>query len=137
MTPLAVEISTDRSLIDVDLVHAYLSTAYWAQGRSRETVERSIEHSLCFGAFQAGRQVGFGRVVSDFAVFAYLADIFVLPDLQGRGIGRALVRAMLEHPRLQGLQVMLLRTRDAHGLYRQFGFEVIPRPDEMMIRRME
>jgi GNAT superfamily N-acetyltransferase len=137
VTPLAVEISTDRSLIDVDLVHAYLSTAYWAQGRSRETVERSIEHSLCFGAFQAGRQVGFGRVVSDFAVFAYLADIFVLPDLQGRGIGRALVRAMLEHPRLQGLQVMLLRTRDAHGLYRQFGFEVIPRPDEMMIRRME
>jgi GNAT superfamily N-acetyltransferase len=135
MTPPDLEISTDPERIDVDVVHGYLSTSYWAQGRSRATVERSIQHSLCFGAYHGGRQVGFGRAITDFAVFAYLADIFVIPEFQRRGIGKAIVRAMMEHPRLQVLQVILLRTRDAHGLYRQFGFEALPRPDEVMTRR--
>lgn len=134
MLPPDFEISTDPARIDVALVQKYLSASYWALGRSRATVERSIQHSLCFGAYRAGEQVGFGRVITDFAVFAYLADIFVVPDFQGRGIGKALVRAMIAHPELQGLQVMILRTRDAHGLYEQFGFQVIPRPDEMMAR---
>lgn len=128
------EISSDPARIDIDVVHRYLSTSYWAHGRSRATVERSIQHSLCFGAYRSGQQVAFGRVVTDFAVFAYLADIFVVPEFQRRGIGKALVRAMLEHPRLQGLQLVLLRTRDAHGLYSQFGFRALPRPEEMMIR---
>jgi len=135
MTPLDIDISTDPARLDVDLIHAYLTTSYWAQGRSRETVERSIQHSLCFGAYQGGRQVGFGRVITDFAVFAYLADIFVVPEFEGRGIGKAIVRAMTADPRLQGLPLMLLRTRDAHGLYRQFGFDTLPRPEEMMARR--
>ena len=129
-----LEISTDPSRIDVDTVHEYLTASYWAQGRSRATVERSIQNSLCFGAYHSGRQVGFGRVITDFAIFAYLADIFVAPEYQGRGIGKALVRAIMEEPRLQGLQVMLLRTRDAHGIYEQFGFRPLPRPEEMMGR---
>lgn len=129
-----IEITTDPARIDLALVHGYLSTSYWALDRSRAIVERSIRHSLCFGAYHGGRQVGFGRAITDFAVFAYLADVFVLPEFQGRGIGKALVRAMVEHPRLQGVQLMLLRTRDAHGLYRQFGFDAIPQPDEMMAR---
>ncbi len=129
-----LEISTDPSRIDVAVVHGYLSTSYWAQGRSRATVERSIQNSLCFGAYYSGRQIGFGRMITDFAVFAYLADIFVIPEYQGRGVGKAIVRAMMEEPRLQGLRLMLLRTRDAHGLYKQFGFEPLPRPEEMMGR---
>jgi GNAT superfamily N-acetyltransferase len=135
MSSFDIEISTDPARIDVDVVHGYLSTSYWAQGRSRATVERSIQHSLCFGAYHGGRQVGFGRAVTDCAVFAYLADVFVIPEFQRRGIGKTIVRAMMEHPRLHGLHVMLLRTRDAHGLYRQFGFEALPRPDEMMTRQ--
>jgi GNAT superfamily N-acetyltransferase len=135
MTPPDLEISTDPERIDVELVQAYLSTSYWAEGRSRAIVERSIRHSLCFGAYEAARQVGFGRVITDYAVFAYVADVFVLPEFQGRGIGKAIIRSMMAHSQLQGLQLMLLRTRDAHGLYKQFGFEPLPRPDEMMVRR--
>jgi len=134
MFSAALEISTDKSRIDIAVVHEYLSASYWGVGRSRAVVERSIQNSLCFGVYHSGRQIGFGRVVTDFAVFAYLSDIFVIPEFQGRGIGKILVRSMLEHPQLQGLQVMLLRTRDAHGLYEQFGFRALPRPEEMMGR---
>jgi GNAT superfamily N-acetyltransferase len=128
------EISTDPARIDVAAVHRYLGSSYWAQGRSRAAVERSIQNSLCFGVYHLGRQIAFGRIITDRTVFAYLADIFVLPDYQGRGVGKALVSAMLEAPELQGLQVMLLRTKDAHGFYRHFGFQPLPRPEEMMGR---
>lgn len=134
MIPADIEITTDRTRINVDLVHGFLSSSYWAQGRSRHVVERSLENSLCFSAFQRGEQVGFGRVITDRAVFAYIADVFVVPEFRGTGIGKALVQAMLEHPELKGLQVMLLRTRDAHALYAKFGFRSVPRPEEMMAR---
>ena len=134
MLPAEFEISTDPARVDIATVHEYLTNSYWARGRSLATVERSIRNSLCFGVYHTERQVGFGRVVTDYAVFAYLADIFVVPDYQGRGIGKALVRAMVEAPQLQGLQVMLLRTRDAHGLYTPFGFQALPRHEEMMGR---
>ena len=134
MPPADIEITTDRTRINVDLVHSFLSSSYWAQGRSRAVVERSLEGSLCFSAFQRGQQVAFGRAVTDRAVFAYIADVFVVPEFRGAGIGKALVEAMLEHPELKGLQVMLLRTRDAHALYAKFGFQSLPRPEEMMAR---
>lgn len=134
MTPAGIEISTDKGRLDVDLIHRFLSGTYWAAGRSRATVERSLEHSLCFGAYAAGRQIGFGRAITDHAVFAYLSDVFVVPEWRGRGIGKAIVGAILDHPDLKGMQVVLLRTRDAHGLYRAFGFAEIPRPREMMGR---
>ena len=134
MSATDLEISSDTTRVDVDLVHRFLGTTYWAEGRPREVVERSIANSLCFGGYISGRQVAFGRVVTDYAVFGYLSDIFVIPEFRGQGIGRRLVRAMLEHPDVAGLKVVLLRTRDAHGVYRPFGFKELPDPGEMMGR---
>ena len=128
------EISTDPTRIDVSLVHDVLSRSYWAAGRSRDTVEHSIRNSLCFGVYADDRQVGFARVISDRAVFGYLADVFVVPEFRGKGISKALMEAIVRHPDVQRLQVFLLRTRDAHGLYAKFGFEPIQRPEEMMVR---
>ena len=128
------EISCDPQRIDVAVVHEFLSSSYWAEGRSRDTVERSIRHSLCFGVYEAGRQIAFARVVTDRAVFAYLADVFVLPEFRRRGISKALMSAILAHPELQTLRGFLLATRDAHGLYEQFGFRALPEPKRMMGR---
>lgn len=129
------EISTDRGRIDVGLVHEFLSGAsYWAQGRSREVVEASIANSLCFGAYRRGQQVGFCRVITDYAVFGYLADMFVLSQWRGQGVGKMLVRAVVEHPDIAGLQGLQLRSRDARDLYAQFGFRAAPRPEELMSR---
>ena len=128
-----VEITTDKSRVDVDVVHRYLSeSSYWAQDRSRETVERSVRHSLCFSVFADNEQIGFARVVSDHAVFAYLMDVFVVPEFRGRGISKALMRAVLDHPELQNLRLFLLRTSDAHGLYEQFGFRPVANPESLM-----
>jgi GNAT superfamily N-acetyltransferase len=127
-----IEISTDRSRIDVHAVHAFLTSSYWAQGRSLETVEASLQNSLCFGAYLADRQVAFGRAITDSSTFAYLADIFVFPDYRRRGISKMLVRAMVAHPQLQGTG-LLLRTRDAHGLYEQFGFRAPKDPSTLMV----
>jgi GNAT superfamily N-acetyltransferase len=133
--PAGFEISTDRARLDVALVHEFLRTSYWAEGRGRSVVERSIEHSLCFGVYQGGRQVAFARVVSDRAVFAYLMDVFVVPEFRGRGISKALMRAVLDHPDLQNLRLFLLATRDAHGLYERFGFRPLAEPERMMAIR--
>jgi len=132
--PADLEISCDPNRIDVALVHAFLRASYWAEGRSRETVERSIGNSLCFGAYTAGRQIAFARVITDRAVFAYLADVFVIPEFRRRGVSKALMRAILSHPDLQTLRTFSLGTRDAHGLYAQFGFEAIREPDRLMAR---
>jgi GNAT superfamily N-acetyltransferase len=137
MLPTDLEISTDPARIDLDMVYGFLSTSYWAQTRPREAVVRSIANSIPFGAYSEGRQVAFARVVTDRAVFAYLADVFVVPEFRGRGISKALMRAILAHPDLAGVTMILLRTRDAHGLYRQFGFVPMPGPEEMMVRRSE
>src|SRR5947209_7412157 len=122
MPPL-YEISSDPSRLDVDMIHAFLCNSYWARNIPRAVVEKSIRNSLCFGAFTGGRQVGFARAITDRAVFAYLADVFVLPEHRGRGVGRLLIQAILDHPDLQGLRRFLLATKDAHGLYARFGFE--------------
>jgi GNAT superfamily N-acetyltransferase len=129
-----IEISTDPTRLDIDLIHRHLSSSYWAMGRSRAVVEMSIRNSLSFGAYQEGRQAGFGRVITDYATFAYLADIIVFPESQGHGVGKAIVKAMTEHPQLRDIRIMLLRTRDAHRLYEKFGFGVVPEPNELMAR---
>ena len=128
----AFEISTDPARLDIDLIHNFLETSYWAEGRRRSVVERSISNSLCFGVYLAGRQVAFARVVSDRAVFAYLMDVFVLPEFRGRGISKALMRSILEHADLQNLRFFLLATRDAHDLYAQFGFQPLTHPEYWM-----
>jgi GNAT superfamily N-acetyltransferase len=126
------EISTDPARLDIELIHGFLESSYWAKGRRRAVVERSIRNSLCFGVYCAGRQVAFARVVSDRAVFAYLMDVFVIPEFRGRGISKALMRSVLAHPELQNLRVFLLATRDAHSLYTQFGFRPLAMPERWM-----
>jgi GNAT superfamily N-acetyltransferase len=117
------EISTDPSRLDVDLVHGYLSEeAYWSPGVPREVVERSIENALNFGLYRGGAQVGFARVVTDYATFGWLADVFVLEPHRRVGLGRWLVETVLSHPDLRGLRRWILATRDAHELYAPFGF---------------
>jgi len=115
-------ISTDPRRLDLDLIHDFLSGSYWAAGRSRERVACSIEHSLPFGLYHPGGQVGFGRVVTDYVVIAYLADVFVLEAHRGKGLGGWLVETALGAPELQKIRVWTLGTRDAHELYRRFGF---------------
>jgi GNAT superfamily N-acetyltransferase len=134
MLPPDIEVSTDRARLDLSLIEEFLNTSYWAAGRPRDVIERSIAHSLCFGVYTAGRQIGFGRVITDYAVFGYLSDVFVLPEFRGRGVGKYLVKAMLEHPDVHGLKLLLLRTRDAQRLYAQFGFTPPEGPEELMAR---
>ncbi|GAB2948393.1 GNAT family N-acetyltransferase [Hymenobacter coalescens] len=126
--------STDAALLDVKLIHDFLSNrSYWAPGIGRELVERSIRHSLCFGAYAAdGRQAAFARVVSDHATFAYLCDVFVLEEFRGQGLSKQLMQHIMAHPELQGLRRWMLGTRDAHTLYEQFGFTPMANPARFM-----
>jgi GNAT superfamily N-acetyltransferase len=126
------EISTEAARIDAALVHGFLANSYWARGISLETVQRSIENSLCFGIYHRGGQVGFARVITDRATFAYVADVFVVPAHRGRGLSKWLMRCILRHPDLQGLRRWMLATQDAHGLYRQYGFSELKSPERWM-----
>jgi GNAT superfamily N-acetyltransferase len=125
-------ISTARDRLDLETVHGFLTNCYWAKGISRETVVRSIEHSLCFGIYERSAQVGFARVVSDFATVAYLGDVFVLESHRGRGLSKWLMECIVQHPALQNLRRWILLTRDAHGLYSQFGFTPVKAPELYM-----
>jgi len=125
-------ISTDKTKISIDVVHDYLSQSYWAAGIPVSIVEKSIENSLCFGVYDQEKQIGFARVISDFATFAYLADVFIIPAERGKGLSKWLMKIIIEHPQLQGLRRFTLATRDAHGLYDQFGFKPFARPDRWM-----
>ena len=142
-------ISTDPRRLDLDAIHEFLTNCYWARGIPREVVSRSIEHSLCFGIYDESRaqlphpasaarpgapQVGFARVISDFATFAYLGDVFVLDAYQGRGLARWMMESIVDHPRLEGLRRWILVTRDAHGLYSKFGFRAVKAPESYMER---
>jgi GNAT superfamily N-acetyltransferase len=126
-------ISTDRARLDLDVIHGFLTNCYWAKGIPREVVARSIENSLCFGIYDgSGRQVGFARVISDFATIAYLGDVFVLESHRGQGLGKWLMQCIMQHPAVQGLRRWILLTRDAHGLYSQVGFTPISAPEVYM-----
>ena len=128
-------ISTDRSRLDVELIHNFLSrTSYWASGRTLDVVQRSIENSLAFGIYKENHQVGFARVVTDYATFAWVADVFVLTEHRGRGLSKWLMEVMLSHRRLQGFRRWVLATKDAHELYARFGFIPMHRPERWMER---
>jgi GNAT superfamily N-acetyltransferase len=130
-----LRISTEYADIDFDVVHRFLSTqAYWCPGIPREVVERAAANSLCFSALLDGRQVGYARVLGDRATFAYLADVFVLPEHRGQGISKRLMDTIMAHPELQKLRRFMLATSDAHALYAQYGFEPVARPDRFMER---
>lgn len=124
-----ITISTDKTRLDLAVIHGFLSRSYWAAGVPVEIVSRAIEHSLCFGVYADEQQVGFARVISDYATFAYLADVFILEAWRGRGLSKRLMREIMNHPDLQGLRRFALVTKDAHGLYRQFGFTELAHPD--------
>ena len=119
--------------MDIAFVHNFISKSYWAAGIPIETLSRALDNSLCFGVFlETGQQVGFARVVTDEATFAYLADVFIAQEHQGKGLSKLLMQSILAHPQLQGLRRMVLATRDAHGLYQQFGFEPLANPELFM-----
>ncbi len=125
-------ISTDKERLDIAAVHDYLTRSYWAEGIPLEIVRRSITHSLVFGIYTSARQIGFARVITDRATYAYIGDVFVLEEFQSRGLGKWMMEVILSHPDLQGLRRWALATRDAHGLYRQFGFANLRRPENHM-----
>jgi len=127
-------LTTNCGRLDLDMIHGFLTESYWARGISREVVARSIENSLCFGIYTGTRQVGFARVISDFATYAYIADVFVLDSFRGRGLGKWLMECIMQHPQLQGLRRWSLATSDAHGLYAQSGFTAPRRPEIYMER---
>jgi GNAT superfamily N-acetyltransferase len=126
-------VSTDPARLDLDVIHGFLTNCYWANGIPREVVARSIKHSLCFGIYDgSGAQVGFARVISDFATVAYLGDVFVLKSHRGRRLSTWMMECIIQHPRLQGLRRWILLTRDAHGLYEKFGFTPLKAPERYM-----
>ena len=121
-------ITTEKGRLDLETIHSFLKTSYWALGIPAETVRRSVENSLTFGLFADEGQVGFARVVTDYATFAYLADVFVLESYRGRGLGKWMMEVVFSHPELQGLRRWMLATRDTHELYREYGFTELEAP---------
>jgi N-acetylglutamate synthase-like GNAT family acetyltransferase len=125
-------ISTEKEKFDIDFIYSFLNRTYWAEGISREIVRRSIEGSLCFGLFENDKQIGFARMVTDKATFAYLADVFIIEEYRGRGLSKWLMEVIMSHPDLQGLRRIMLATRDAHELYKKFGFTPLNNVDRWM-----
>jgi GNAT superfamily N-acetyltransferase len=132
---MSVEITTDRARMDATAIHAFLSQeSYWAHNVPREIVERAIANSLCVGAFDGEAQVGFTRAITDYATFAYIADVYVLPSHRGRSIAKRMMEAITAHPELRGIRRWHLVTRDAHALYAQFGFQPLDAPERHMMK---
>lgn len=126
-------ISTDRSRLQIAVIHKYLSEdSYWAQERTLEQTATAIKNSLPFGVYKSENQIGFARVVTDYATFAYLGDVFILPEFQGKGLGKFLMKTILEHPDLQNFRRWILATKDAHRLYEPFGFSALRHPERWM-----
>ena len=130
-------ISTEKTRLDLGAIHAFLRESYWARGVPREVVDRSIEHSLCFGLYDHERLVGFARVISDHATFGYLSDVFVVESHRGRGLATWFMETVLSHPDLQGIRRWMLVTADAHGLYRKVGFEALSKPERIMEKLLD
>lgn len=128
-------ISTDRAKLDYETIYRFFNEhSYWATGRSMERIRKSIEHSLPFGVHHNGKMIGFGRIVTDYATFAWIADVFVLPEYRGKGLGKWLMDVMVNHPELQGFRRWVLATKDAHSLYERIGFTPLLKPDRWMER---
>ena len=125
-------ISTDKSLLNISIIHEFLANSYWAKGIPCEIVERSIENSLSFGLYKDSDQIGFARVITDYATYAYIGDVFVLETFRGQGLGVWLMETIMAHPELQGLRRWSLLTKDAHWLYERVGFTPIPAPERYM-----
>ncbi len=127
------KISVEKSDLDFNVIHSFISNTYWAKGMPAETLQKAIDNSICFGVFtEKNEQVGFARVVTDTATFAYLADVFILDAHRGKGLSKWLMQEIVAHPELQNLRRFMLATRDAHSLYEQFSFSALSHPDTFM-----
>ena len=129
-----IEISTDKNKLQIDVIHQFLTTTYWAKGRTFEEVKKTIENCLCFGVYIGEKQIGFARIATDYTVFAYLMDVFILPEYRGNGYSKALIKFVLENPQLKSCKVWMLKTSDAHSLYSQFGYTELKHPEKVMER---
>ena len=127
-----VIISDDKTKLDIELIHNFLTTSYWAEGRTLEEVKNSIEHSLCFGIYKNDKQIGFARIVSDLTIIAYLMDVFILEEYRGKGYSKLLLKRIFNDVRYKGIKKWILATKDAHSLYAGFGFEKLKNPDRLM-----
>ena len=132
-----IEISKDKSKLQVEVIHDFLKTTYWANGRTLNEVKKTIDNCLCFGAYLDDKQIGFVRIVTDYVVFAYLMDVFVLPECRGKGYSKQLMESVINEPLLKTCKVWMLKTADAHGLYKQFGFTELKHPEKVMERILD
>jgi len=127
-------ISTDRRKLNIEVIHGYLKNAYWSKNKPKALVKKAIKGSICFGVYNKRQQVGFARVITDSTTFGYLADVFILPEFQGKGLGKLLIKTIMECPDFQGFRSWSLATKDAHGLYAQFGFKPLAEPEKRMLK---
>ena len=125
-------ISTNKDEMDIKSIHSYLTSCYWSRGVSENIIQLAIDNSLCFGVFQQKEQVGFARLITDYATFAYLADVYILEKHKGKGLSKWMLKEIMEYPQLQGLRRIVLATRDAHSLYEKFGFKELSSPETFM-----
>lgn len=132
-----IEISTDKNKLQIDLIHQFLTESYWAKGRTIDEVKKSIEHCLCFGVYLYEKQIGFARIATDYTVFAYLMDIFILPTHRRKGYSKQLMKAINNEPQLKSCKVWMLKTADAHNLYKQFGYRELAQPEKVMERLLK
>ena len=132
-----IQISTNKSKLQINVIHQFLTQTYWAKGRTIEDVKKTIEHCLCFGVYKDEKQIGFARVTTDYTVFAYLMDVFVLPEYRGKGYSKQLMEAMHKESKLKTCTVWMLKTADAHGLYKQFGYTDLKHPEKVMERLLK
>ena len=129
-----IEISTDKNRLDIDLIHQFLTQSYWAKGRTIEEVQNTIDNSLNFGVYFNDKQIGYARICTDYTVFAYLLDVFILPEYRGRGYSKKLMTYIIEEPKLNKCKTWMLKTVDAHNLYKQFGYTELKNPELVMER---
>ena len=129
-----IEISTDKNKLQVEVIHEFLTNSYWAKGRTIDDVKKTIEHCLCFGVYFEEKQIGFARIATDYTVFAYLMDVFILPEYRSKGYSKNLIQFIINNEELQSCKVWMLKTADAHGLYKQFGYTELKHPEKLMER---
>ncbi len=129
---MSIVISTDKEKLDINFIHEFLTHSYWATGRTKEEVITSIENTMAFGIYLDGKQIGFARVLTDYIIFAYLMDVFIVEEHQGKGYSKLLMNAIMKHSNLQRIKAWMLATHDAHTLYQKFGFKAIEDPSKLM-----
>ncbi|EDP71243.1 Histone acetyltransferase HPA2/related acetyltransferase [Flavobacteriales bacterium ALC-1] len=132
-----IQISTDKSKLQVEMIHRFLTETYWAKGRTFEEVKTSIDNCICFGVYNNDEQIGFARIATDYVVFAYLMDVFILPKYRGNGYSKLLIKTITEEPMLQNCKIWMLKTADAHNLYKQYGFTELKHPEKLMERLLK